>query len=407
MLDVNVCFTRTRLPINARFALRELNAGLFGPSGSGKSSLLRLLSGQWTPDSGRIMLGGDLLFDSRRGIKRLPDRGLAAMVDREERLDQRRTVLEHLTQYKQGCRAPNQGFTADEVIDLLSLRELLPFRARHLSAGETVRVLLGRTLLAAPRLLLLDESLSSIDQGLRMQILAALRDALSRRGLGLIHVSHHLGELLQLTDRVIVMLQGAVVGCGTLPRLMAEQPLVHAAGIPQINNVLRVTVTAHDVTYRCTLANLFGNRLVLPFMPRAATGSTYQVGVRGEDIALSKQPLQGVSIQNQIKGRVCAVLLIADRALVQVDAGAVLVAEISQRAVAAMNLREGDSVYCLIKAQAFLFLAGDMVSDASETALKLMHTLGGRTHIGQPPSSTASEEQTALAAWPKIAPSGH
>lgn len=89
-------------------------------------------------------------------------------------------------------------------------------------------------------------------------------------------------------------------------------------GFPRsINNVLPVTVLAHDVIYRCTLANLFGNRLVLPYHPRAATGSIHHVGVRGEDIALSRQPLQGVSIQNQIKGRICAVIPHSDRALVK------------------------------------------------------------------------------------------
>ena len=110
--------------------------------------------------------------------------------------------------------------------------------------------------------------------------------------------------------------------------------------------------------------------------PRAATGSIYHVGVRGEDIALSRQPLYGVSIQNQIKGRVCAVIPRSDRALVQIDVGLVLLAEITQRTVASMRLREGDQVYCLIKTQAFQFLAGDMVCDASDSALKLVHTLG-------------------------------
>ncbi len=362
--------------MEAVFRLEHLNAGLFGPSGCGKSTLLRLLSGNCVPDSGRVMLGGDLLYDSRKGVNRLGGPMSIALVDRDEHLSHEYAVNDHLLSQRRGCVTPDFGFAPDEVIDLLELEALLPYRCCHLSAGEKFRVLLGRALLASPRLLLLDDGLASVDHSLRWRILNGLREALARRGLGLIQVSHTLSELLQLSDQVIVMFEGRVIGCGTLPRLMVEQPLLQDAGIPRVDNVMTVTVTAHDISYRCTIANLFGNRLILPYMPRAATGGCYQVGVRGEDIALSHRPVPGISIQNQIRGRVCAVVPLADRALVQVDAGAVLLADVTQRAVATLRLREGDPVYCLIKAQAFHFLAGDMVSDSSESALRLVHHLG-------------------------------
>jgi molybdate transport system ATP-binding protein len=175
MLDVTLRFARTRCPIEARFSLERLNAGLFGPSGCGKTSLLRLLSGHWTPESGRVMLGGDLLFDSRRVINRLPGPPLIALVDREERLDPRVTVHDHLLSLRKGRSGPENGLDPDEVIELLDLEALLPFRSGFLSTGESIRLRLGRALLAAPRLLLLDESLSSVDQQLRTRILDGLR----------------------------------------------------------------------------------------------------------------------------------------------------------------------------------------------------------------------------------------
>lgn len=387
--------------MEAVFQLEQLNAGIFGPSGCGKSTLLRLLSGRCVPDSGRVMLGGDLLYDSRKGVNRLGGPMSIALVDRDEHLSQEYSVSDHLLSQRRGWVTPDFGFAPDEVIDLLELEALLPYRCCHLSAGEKFRVLLGRALLASPRLLLLDDGLASVDHGLRWRILNGLREALARRGLGLIQVSHTLSELLQLSDQVIVMFEGTVIGCGTLPRLMVEQPLLQDAGIPRVENVMTVTVTAHDISYRSTIANLFGNRLILPYMPRAATGGSYQVGVRGEDIALSLRPVPGISIQNQIKGRVCAVVPLADRTLVQVDAGAVLLADVTQRAVASLRLREGDPVYCLIKAQAFHFLAGDMVSDSSESALRLVHHLGDQQPDISRPTSAPEEAQDGVSGTPE------
>lgn len=86
------------------------------------------------------------------------------------------------------------------------------------------------------------------------------------------------------------------------------------------------------------------------------------------------QPVKGISIQNQIKGKVCAVIPREDRVVIQIDVGTTLIAEITRRALAATNICEGDTVYCLAKTQAFNFLAADMISDCSAAALQLFRT---------------------------------
>lgn len=359
MLDVDLRFSRSRVPVDVHFRLQRANAGLFGASGCGKSVLLRLLAGQIRPDAGRIQLRDEVLYDSVRGIDRRGSRRVVALVDRTEALDPKLTVRDHLSVQRRRRTRTHRAFTPDEVIDLAELEQILQVRALNLSDGEYLRVVLARALLSSPDLLLLDQPLSALDERLRLRLVNGLRQAMEQHGIGIIQASHQLGELLQLSDTLIVMLNGVVVGCDTLPRLLQTGPIAVSAGLPEISNVLRVTVQAHDPLLGCTLANLFGNRLILPFMPQLAPGASYLVGVRGEEIALSLHPLLGVSIQNQIRGRVCALIPLANGVLVQVDVGVTLVAEVTQRAVVDMNLKEGHLVYCLIKAQALRFLAAE------------------------------------------------
>lgn len=359
MFEVDIQWRRGRLPIQAAFRMNPVNGGLLGASACGKSCLLRLLAGVLRPERGRIVLDGHVLFDSRRGVDRLCDVARVGLVPAEAGFDGRKTVLENLRSAAlPGAWRPLDAPGLEEIVDLLALQNLLGFRARHLSSGERQRIALGRALLKAPRLLLLDDALSALDGDMRSKVLGWLRYSHRQRGLGIIQASSHLDDLLRLTDFLILMEQGRVAHAGFLSRLTAEHVLLPAAG-SAIDNVLPVTVLLHDVTDACTVARFFGIRLALPYLPRARPGGIGYVGVRSRDIALALKPLPDVSIQNQIKSRVCAVIPRDDRLLVQVDAGTILTAEITKRAYAAMPLEEGDTAYCFIKTHNFTWLLED------------------------------------------------
>jgi molybdate transport system ATP-binding protein len=358
MFEVDIQWRRGRLPIQAAFRINPVNGGLLGPSACGKSCLLRLLAGVYRPERGRIVLDGKVLFDSRRGLDRLCETGPVGLVPAEAGFDGRKTVLENLRAALPGGWRQLNAPSLEEIVDLLGLQHLLGFRARHLSNGERQRIALGRELLKAPRVLLLDDALSALDGDMRSKILGWLRYSHRERGLGVIQAASQIGDLLRLTDYLILMEQGRVEHAGFLSRLTAEQVLLPAAG-SAIDNVLPVTVLLHDVTDACTVARFFGIRLTLPYLPHAKPGGIGYVGVRSRDIALALRPLPDVSIQNQIKSRVCAVIPRDDRLLVQVDAGAILTAEITKRAYAAMPLEEGDTVYCFIKTHNFTWLLED------------------------------------------------
>jgi len=359
MLDVDIKFSKGRLPIQVKFKLNHINAGIFGLSGCGKSCLMSMLAGLLKPDEGRIALDKETLFDSRNHINRLVNHPAIALVSDDVPLNTGKTIRENLLACYDKQPVTQQRFDFSTIVDLLKLEHLLDFRAQHLSRSEKLRILLGRSLLAAPRLLLLDDALSSLDDNLKLQIYRFLHYAHEKHRIGILHSSSTLNEVLRLTDFLILMADGEVLAADFLQQIVANQHLLESAAGPAIDNILPITVVEHDPAYGCTLAMFFGIRLVLPYTPRAIRGNSYHIGLRSQDIALSTRLLQGISIQNQLKGRVCAIIPRLDRVLVQVDAGTTLTAEITLKAFASLDIHENDTVYCLVKTHSIHFLAVD------------------------------------------------
>ncbi|MDD5277025.1 MAG: ATP-binding cassette domain-containing protein [Methylovulum sp.] len=359
MLDVDIKFTQGRLPIKVKFKLNTINAGLFGLSGCGKSCLLSMLAGLLKPDEGRISLDREILFDSRNNINQLANHPAIAFVSQDIQPDTDKTIRENLLAAYNQRGLAQRRFDFSTIVDLLKLEHLLDFRAQHLSSSEKQRILLGQALLAAPRLLLLDDALSSLDDTLKLQIYRFLHYAHDKHHIGILHGSSMLSEALRLTDFLVLMADGEVLAADSLQHIVSNQHLLGAAGGPAIDNILSVTVLEHDPAHGCTLAMFFGIRLVLPYTPRAIRGNSYFVGFRSQDIALSTHLLKGISIQNQVKGRVCAIIPSFDRVLVQVDAGTTFTVEITLRAFASLEMHENDTIYCLIKTHSIHFLAVD------------------------------------------------
>lgn len=357
LLEMSVKLRRGHLDLTTQLSISDASVGLFGKSGAGKSTVLGLIAGTIQPQSGHIVLDGKILFDSRKGIVMPREQRPVGAVLQVDCAHSAETVRDNLTSAFNRTLKYRRIFKLDFLIGLLELDPILDHAIALLSAGESQRVALARSLLKSPQLLLLDETFAAIGNGYRIHLLPILKRLQQELGLPVLYASQSLGEILGLTDRLIVLEQGKVLHNGLLLEIAKQQGMLRYLGIRQIDNILPVTIQSHDYASGCSLAHSFGLPLTLPLRPQFAVGSQTQVSIRANDIALSRNYISGISIQNQLRGRICALIPSGESLIVQVDCGGTLLAEITPGACRNMALQEGEDIYCLIKTHSITYLA--------------------------------------------------
>lgn len=191
--------------IGVEFASDAKLTALVGPSGVGKSTVLNCIAGLISPAHGRIVAGGEVLFDSAAGVDLPPERRRAGYVFQDARLFPHRRVAANLAYGERLARAEDRWITQAEVVGLLDIAHLLNRWPGSLSGGEVRRVAIGRALLAAPRFLLLDEPFASLD-AVRAEALALLVERIrDRLPVPILLVSHDRAEVARLAGRVVEM----------------------------------------------------------------------------------------------------------------------------------------------------------------------------------------------------------
>jgi molybdate transport system ATP-binding protein len=201
--EVDIALRRGDTRIAARFTAPAGLTALLGPSGAGKTSVLDMIAGLVRPDRGRIVVAGAVLFDSAAGICLPPEARACGYVFQDYRLFPHRTVRDNLLYGWRLAPIARRWITPDAVIAFLGIGALLDRAPRTLSGGEAQRVAIGRALLAGPRVLLLDEPLSSLDPSRRdeiMRVIERIRDELK---LPILYVSHDRAEVDRLAQTVV------------------------------------------------------------------------------------------------------------------------------------------------------------------------------------------------------------
>ncbi|TKB51062.1 ATP-binding cassette domain-containing protein [Ferrimonas sediminicola] len=184
--------------------------GLFGPSGVGKTTLLRAIAGLNRTLEGRIELDGRVLQDSDRGIFLPPEQRRIGMVFQDSRLFPHLTVRGNLELAKRQAR--DKVIPLQKVIDGCGIRDLMDKPAPSLSAGQRQRVAIARALMAAPKILLLDEPLAALDFASRQHLMGFLND--SATPFPMVYISHSVSETLSLCDPLILMGPGCIDAVG-------------------------------------------------------------------------------------------------------------------------------------------------------------------------------------------------
>ena len=352
MLEVDAQRRFGAFQLDARFTAGAGLTALFGRSGAGKTLLVNMLAGLERPREGRIVIDGRVLFDSAGNIDLPPERRRLGYVFQEARLFPHLSVKGNLT-YGMGRMAPaRRRGELDGIVTLLDIAPLLTRRPGSLSGGEKQRVAIGRALLAAPSLLLMDEPLASLDVARKNEILPYIERLRDDMGLPIVYVSHAIDEVIRLADTMVVISGGQAVATGTVEAVMSRLDLRPLTGRYEAGAVLSVTVAGRDKTFGLTELVFAGRRLRVPGED-LAMGTRLRLRVRARDVSLSLDRPANISVLNILEARVTQIEdTPGPQVDVLLDVGAPLIARITRRSVVELGLAPGKAVHALIKAVA-------------------------------------------------------
>lgn len=337
-----------QLDVAFAFGDRAGVTALFGPSGAGKSTVIAAIAGLIRPDIGRVVLDGETLLDTERGIAVPARERRLGVVFQDTRLFPHLSVKANLIYGWQRAREKGEASRIDSVVSLLALEGLLDRRPRTLSGGEKSRVALGRALLMNPRALLLDEPLAALDAARKAEILPFLDRLVRETKIPMLYVSHSLDEVARLADRMVVIDKGRVIAEGSLFEVTQRLDLI--AGKELLPGaVLQARILSHDVAHDLTELVLAGESLVVPRIDKAP-GNTVRIRIDAPDVMLALSRPEGVSANNILPAIVSAIEESGAHADIQLSLkDARLIARITRRSLERLGLRPGVQVFAVIK----------------------------------------------------------
>jgi molybdate transport system ATP-binding protein len=350
-VDIRVEVALGDFRLDAAFVVADAGVtAVLGPSGSGKSTLLRCVAGLEPAVRGRVAAGADVWLDTQQRIAVPTHRRRAGVVFQDSGLFPHLTVRGNLDYAWR--RAPERPVSFDEVVEQLGVEALLERRTTRLSGGEKQRVAIARALLCAPRLLLLDEPLASLEVRARGEILELLRRLLVRTPIPVLYVTHMRSVALHLADQIVLLEDGSVRGVGPARELAIGAEAGRLAGPGELGAVVEAEVRAVDDAHELSTLAFAGGTLAVPgCLP---LGERRRVEVLARDVSLALEEPRRTSILNVLPARVVEVRDPASaQPVVVVAVGETrLRARVSRRSVDQLALREGLAVYAQVKAVA-------------------------------------------------------
>jgi len=334
------------------FRLRDIDLAVadgechavLGPSGSGKTTLLNAVLGVLSPESGHIRLDGADITElpvERRGFGYVPQNlGLFPHL----------TVRDNLAYSVHARGLPRAQFQplVDKLVEVTGIGALLDRWPATLSGGERQRVGLVRALASQPRLVLLDEPFTALNESLRRELWWLMRELQQQRGLTVLIVTHDLTEAYFLADRISVLLEGRVIQQGEKAQVYGRPAAPEVARFMGVETLQPGRI----ITVQDGLATVeVGGAQLLAIAPPGVTEHVL-VSIRGEDVILQRGVGETSSARNRLPARVVSVQPGMPLLGVELDAGFPLLALVTRPACEELNLRPGDLVTAIIKAPA-------------------------------------------------------
>ncbi|MFH1829186.1 MAG: ABC transporter ATP-binding protein [Pseudomonadota bacterium] len=314
---------------------------ILGPSGAGKTVLLEVIAGLLHPDD------GDIVLQNHSVVKLPPEQRNIGLVYQDNALFPFLNAWENIAFGLRIAKLHKDSIShkVGEISDLLKIEGILDRSVHNLSGGEKQRIALARALVMEPKMVLLDEPLSSLDAPLRERLRKELKRIHSLTNTTFIHVTHDFEEAVFLADRIAVMREGKVVQVGSPDEIMRRPVDDFVAEFVGVKNIFQGNLSSdHNGLKR------FENKYLKLQVSTHLDGAC-NISIPAEDILLSKEKLAS-SARNCLKGTVVEIMPRGRLKEVIVNVGEKIVALITERSLHEMELSEGAKVWVTFKTSA-------------------------------------------------------
>jgi molybdate transport system ATP-binding protein len=346
-LDVHLKKSIGDFRLDCTFTLSAKRAGVFGPSGSGKSTLMHLLAGLATADSGHIRLDDQVLYDSSNKFTTQPEKRRIGVVFQHAHLFPHLSVEKNLLYgYARTAREERkiepEGLFRVLGVDILKGRDVTT-----LSGGERQRVALARTILSCPRLILMDEPLSGLDEERKFTIIPYLERVFGEYAIPLIFISHSLLEMRMMTDEVLVMAEGSIT------RQLETESFARTTWDTGRKGYVNLISLGPSRPHHDLFAYDWGENSLILTEPGETAENLFELDAR--EIILFKRHPEATSARNLLHCKVMQVYMSGNRARVELETGEKqLIAQIVPESVRELGIEKGSEVIAAIKASAFV-----------------------------------------------------
>jgi molybdate transport system ATP-binding protein len=324
---------------------------LFGASGSGKSTLLNCIAGLAAPESGRIVLGERVLFDTAKRINVPAGRRGIGYLFQDLALFPHMSIRRNLNYGLDGIQRAARAERITAIAESFKIDHLMKRKPDELSGGERQRAALARSLVTDPAVLLLDEPLSALDQVVKSAIIDDLREWNEAHRIPIIYVTHAPQEAYALGARMIVIENGRMIAQGTPQEVLKaprQERMAQLAGFENVFDAEVTEVAEASGTMTCRLNNK-PLEIEVP-LTQTATDRKLRVAIRAGDIILAVARPLGLSARNVMEGKIRSILQEGVKLIAMVEVeGVGFEVHLTPNAREELGLKAGGAVWVIVK----------------------------------------------------------
>lgn len=354
-MSIEACFTisynKFLLDVELYIPASGVTA-IFGASGCGKTTVLRLMAGLIRTANGYLKVDDDIW--QQDDVFVAPHCRAIGYVFQEANLFPHLNVRGNLEYGLKRVPLNARQLAFNDAVNLLGLSSLLERNPVNLSGGERQRVAIARALLTSPRLLLMDEPLSALDDASKNDILPFLERLHIELKIPVIYVSHSREEVARLADYLVLMEAGRVQATGPIAEMLTRVDLPFAHG-DEAESIIEATVAGFDDEFNLTLLDFPGGRFCVS-RKSVAIGQQVRLQILARDVSLTLEQQSGTSILNILQAKVLE--LSAEgvaQVMVKLDVGGVpVLSRITRKSAQGLDLHPGKNIFAQIKSVALL-----------------------------------------------------